>query len=356
MKVYFLINSLYSAGGTERMTTQIAESLAERGFETKIICLHGGKEPFFKLSSNVKVECLTNSMNSSIYKSYLKYVFCIHKILRKNRPDFIVDVCSAMSLMSIPASLFTKVKVITWEHFNANMNWNYFTSPIARTLSSIFSKKIVVLTNTDKLVFERRFKANNVVCIKNPNVLGYNEKSSLYSKKILSIGRLENQKGYDILIDIWAKCKCKDFGWQLNIVGEGSQYLNLTRKVLEKDLGETLIFHKPTLNMKDYYLDASVFVLSSRFEGLPLVLIEAMSMGLPIVSFDCETGPRDIVENGRTGFLIDVFNTDLFAQKIDELCFNSSLMKEFSDNSILNSHQFEIEPIVDQWINLLEND
>ena len=354
MKVYFLINSLHTAGGTERMTATIANSLSEKGYDIGIICLHRGENSFFKIEEKVSLYYINKASKTNIYLGYIHDVYKLHQILKKEKPNFLVDVCSAMSLISLPASALLTTKIITWEHFNASVNWNPITSPLARKLASLYSYKIVTLTETDKIVFEQKYNAKNVLCIKNPVTIKVEEPSPLLEKTVLAIGRIEEQKGFDMLIDIWEKSYSKSNGWVLKIVGTGSLQSSIEEQITRLGLNNTVKIEPPTHDVVALYRDASVYAMSSRFEGLPLVLIEAMSMGLPIVSFDCETGPRDIVKNNITGFLVEPNNVEIFAQKLDLITENRDLLCEYSRNSILYSKDFSLEPILQEWLDLLK--
>ena len=354
MKVYFLISSLTTSAGTERITTLLANELAHLGYDVGVIAIHKGGAPFFSLDTSVKVSYLNQESQTNIYLFYPLNIFKLRRILIRNKADIVIDVCSAMSLMSIPATVFTGIKVITWEHFNAMVEWNSITSPFARKLAALFSSHIVVLTETDKKIFEQRYKARNVITISNPITLQSETPSLLTEKVILSIGRFEPQKGFDMLIDAWEMCRCKEFGWKLKIVGSGVLKSEMEDQIIAKNMQETIYLEPPTHQVIDLYKNSSIFAMSSRFEGLPLVLIEAMFMGLPIVSFDCETGPRDIVKNNITGRLVKANDVKSLAQNSDELAFNPTLLQEYGKNALLYNKQFELAPIIQKWITLIQ--
>lgn len=354
MNIAFVINSLGRSAGTERVTTMVANELVKRNYNIAIFALHDTGNPFFKLDSNINIQYLSLKPSTNIYLRYPSNVLKLIKLIRGSKIDVVVDVCSAMSLMSIPAKIFTSVKIITWEHFNANVNWNKITSPLARKLASLFSNYIVTLTETDKKVFESRYKAKNVVVIPNPMTLQVGTQPNLNSKIILSIGRFETQKGFDMLIEIWYRCKCRNNGWILKIVGDGQLKDDIIKLIENFQLQDSVILELPTNNVASLYENASIYAMTSRFEGLPLVLIEAMSFGLPIISFDCETGPRDIVVDKTTGLLIDPNDIKTFSHSLDKLTLNQTLLEEYSKNALRLSKKFEIEPIIQLWLNLLK--
>lgn len=355
MNIAFLIKSLTTAGGTERVTVTLANVLSEKGYHVSIITLFKG-DPFFSIAKSVSTFTLNDVKQGSIYATQIKNILTLHKLLKREKIDICIDVCSAMSLISIPAKTFTKAKIITWEHFNANIDWNKITTPLSRKLASLFAKKIVVLTHTDKSIYEKRYNAHNVVCIHNPITLdNQGLASQLTEKRAIAIGRLEDQKGFDLLLKAWGMCNCKDRGWTLDVVGDGSKKESLTKQLNEEGLQNSVKILPPTKNVLDLYLNASLYVMSSRFEGLPLVLIEAMSVGLPIISFDCHTGPRDIVQNGVTGVLVEDGNITKLSEAIDSLTSDNNILHTMGENAIKYSKLFDIEPIKQQWINLIEH-
>ncbi|KGN83151.1 hypothetical protein HW49_00585 [Porphyromonadaceae bacterium COT-184 OH4590] len=354
MNIAFVINSLNRPAGTERITSLLANELVKIGYNVTIIAIHNSGEPFFKLDNKINVLYLCSKPKTNIYLRFPVNIIKLKHLITKNKINKVIDVCSAMSLMSIPATFFTKVKVITWEHFNANINWNIITSPLARKLASMFSSQIVTLTQTDATIFKNKFKAKNVITIPNPITIESNEKATLQEKVILSIGRFERQKGFDMLIDAWRQCSCKNNNWQLKIVGEGTLEKDIKKQIAEYNLNESVDILPPNSQITEIYKKASIYVMSSRFEGLPLVLIEAMYMGLPIISFDCETGPRDIVENGKTGLLVFKNDTTALSKAIDKLTQNPSLIQEYSANAIIASKKFELKPIVKLWEKILK--
>ncbi|MFI3297003.1 MAG: glycosyltransferase family 4 protein [bacterium] len=352
MTIYFLINSLHTAGGTERVATIIANELSIRGYDIGLIALHGGGAPFFQINDNVKLHYVNPKGYKNIYTSYLQNVLSLHRLYKNNSVDIVVDVCSAMSLMSIPATIGLNTKVITWEHFNSNVDWNPITSPSARKLAKLFSTKIVTLTNQDKENYKLRYKAKNVTVISNPITINHTVQSNLSEKRILSIGRFTKQKGFDLLIHSWALLKNKHDGWKLRIIGHGELKNQLIDLIKELGVDDSVEILPPTTDVVSEYQNASIYVMSSRFEGLPLVLIEAMSMGLPIISFDCETGPRDVVDHQVTGVLVEPENIEHLAKAMYVLIRDKNRQLEYSRNAIVKSAEFDIDAIVKSWIDL----
>ena len=210
---------------------------------------------------------------------------------------------------------------------------------------------LVVLTDRDseKYTFIDRKKLFVI-----PNSMSFitNDICDINSKKILSVGRLSKQKGFDLLIDALAKIDIKD-DWEVNIVGEGEDKNKLINQIREKKLQKQVNILDTTDDIKSLFAASSFYVMSSRWEGLPMVLIEAKTYGLPIVSFDCPEGPSFVVRNGIDGYLVQPENTDELAKKIEMLMKDESLRERMCFESKKDSSRFHPEQIYLLWKDLL---
>lgn len=355
MHIAFFINALYNSGGTERVSTVIANELAKDKANHIFMISRVKSELFFPLSPEVTYLYLSEEQESH-YLHYLKYVYKISRLIKRYKIEKWIDVCSAMSLMSIPAKLFTGIDIYTWEHFNYTVEWNPVTNKIARYLACKYAKKVIVLTKSDQKLFKEKYKTDNVICIPNPITATTTGRVDVaHNRTIISIGRLTFQKGYDLLLHIWKLTNARKNGWKLIIVGDGEKRMELEQEIDYLNIGDTVELLNPTKNVEFIYQQAAFFIMSSRFEGLPLVLIEAVSMGLPIISFDCETGPREVVDNGRNGFLVNCFDKQSFAEMIDLLSQDEAKRVAFSQESIRKSFQFDIGQILPEWYSMLRS-
>lgn len=341
MKIFFIIRGLHDAGGIERITSVVTSELSKRGYEIGIICLEKG-EPFFSLHKNIQVHYIKSTF---FRKNELK------KIYEAEKPDINIFLGSHRSMLNIPAS--KGIPSITWEHFNSNINWHPLHK-YSRKLAVKHCDKIVVLTQKDVYNYQKKWNAKNVICISNPLTINNIPRSPLDKKRILAVGRLSSQKGFDLLLDSWHQVKCKEFDWKLRIVGSGSHQEKLQKKIEKFHLQDSVKIVPATKDICSEYQNASAFVMSSRFEGLPLVLIEAMSAGLPIVSFNCETGPEEIVVDGKTGILVPPLNTSLLAKAIDDLLMNEEKLQQFSESSLIQSQKFSLGNIISNWEELFK--
>jgi len=347
MKIFFVIKSLHTAGGTERATQVIANELAARNYEVGIISLVNEGKPFFNFSSVIQIHYLYNKKDKrpSLIRDISRRIK-LKNLYKTEKPDIIIFVGSGRSFLNIPAA--RGITNITWEHFNTTVNW-HLLHPLSRKLAALYCDKIVTLTNQDAENYKNKFGAKNTLCIPNPVTIDSSHKSTLTEKRVLAIGRLVKQKGFDMLLDAWTKVENRNSGWKLRIIGSGPMLALLLDKIKLYNLEDSIELIPSTDNVIAHYQASSIYVMSSRHEGLPLVLIEAMAMGLPIISFDCETGPRDIIIDNLTGRLIQPFDIVKLAKEMDELMIDELRRKMFSENAIKRAENYDIKEIGDKW-------
>lgn len=337
MKIFFVMRGLHDPGGIERVTSVLANGLVARGYRIGIVCLQKGA-PFFALQPAVEVHYLESGA--------LFRVARLKKLYAEEHPDIVVFVGSHRLFMNIPAA--KGIPNITWEHFNANVNWHPWHR-FSRKLAVKYSDKIVTLTWQDKESYIRKFGAKNVECIPNPVTIDNIERTPLTNKRVLAVGRLAKQKGFDLLLDAWAKTENRKNGWTLRIVGSGSHLKQLQQQLRDNRIENSAEIIPATKDIVSQYREASVMVMSSRYEGFGLVLLEGMAAGLPIVSFDCEAGPAEIVVHNQTGLLVPALNVEKLAVALDEMMENENKRKTFSENALLRAKLFEPDRIVDLW-------
>lgn len=207
--------------------------------------------------------------------------------------------------------------------------------------------RVITLTKEDI----KEWKLKNISYIYNPLTFFPNNFSACENKKIISIGRLEKQKGFDILIDIFIQYP----EWKLNIYGEGSEKWNLERKIKQLNLEKNIILRGKTSTIYDELIKSSIYVMSSRYEGFPLVLLEAQSCGLPIVSFNCPYGPSEIINDTEDGFLCEVGEIEKFREKTLELIISEEKRKTMGKRARENVSRFSKDKIMSKWKKIFEN-
>lgn len=354
-KICFLIGNLNSSGGTERVTTLIANALAQKNFQVSILSLVDGKQSFFELEPDIKTYSLYPE-KISFKKKFLGAVWRIRRFVTQNQIDILVVVDSISCIFTIPALFGLNIKHVCWEHFNFNNNNGVKFRDYGRKLAAKYCDYVVTLTKRDKELWEQGIKniKAKIIPIANPSPFGVQENiPSLDYKTILCVGRLTHVKGFDLLITAWAKVAHQVPSWKVIIVGSGEDEMLL--KQMAKDLGvdDSIIFSGQQKNIDTFYRQASFFCMSSRFEGLPMVLLEAQSYGLPIVAFDCDTGPSEIVNN-KTGILVPVEDVISLSKAIKDMAtLKEKLYQEMSLSSFLSSKNFNINNIILKWESIL---
>ena len=217
---------------------------------------------------------------------------------------------------------------------------------------------LFALTKSLKNDYEKFLKDNkNIKVVIVPNIIYLpKKKSSLKSKNLITISRLNSIKKIDDMIKIFSEIKSKKS--KLYIVGDGEELEKLKKEVDNLELNDRIIFtgYKTKEEMEEYLLDSSLFLLTSWSEGLPMVLLEAMSYGLPCIAFNTKSGVSDIIDDNKNGFIINNRNKEKYVEKIDELMNNKELLSEFSKNSITKAREFTSKEIVKKWQEVIENE
>lgn len=352
MKILFFINRVANKGGSERVTIELANAMVARGYKVTILTWMGGAKSFYSLDQSVEIDSLFEK-DVPIYTYYIPTLLKYQAKLNHYKPDIVIDVCTAMSLFSVPLHFGKRYKLISWEHFNTTVNWNAFTPRLARYLASKFANGVVVLTQRDRQSFIDKFKPKKIEVIPNPITIEVPRIANMSNHQILAVGRLTFQKGFDLLLNAWKLIFENYPNWSLAIVGEGEDEVALKKQAQNLGIDTSIRFYPPTNRVHEHFAQASLFALSSRFEGLPLVLIEAKAFGLPIVSFNCPTGPEDIVVDGKDGFLVQPEEVLLFSQSLSKLMDSESLRQQFSAHALLDAERFKLQPILDKWIKLI---
>ena len=369
-KIVFCTPALYSAGGVERVVSLKASYFAEVfGYEVTIIVTEGqGRACFFPLSDKVRVINLQLGFEDLWRVSFIKKGFLYLKKQRQYkklltielmrlRPDITISVLrrEINFINSIPDGS----RKIGELHVNRS-NYRTFSFPESNFIKRFFARywindlighlkqldRMVVLTETARNDWP---ELSNVAHIPDPLPFKAENVSSLNTKRIICIGRYVYEKGYDLLLKVWAKVQDRCYDWVLDIYGVGDQtsYRHLFQKLGIDD--RRCHMYDSLTDVQNAYLNSSIFVLPSRFEGFSLVIIEAMSCGVPVVSFDCENGPRNIITDGQNGFLVPPFDIDVYAERLLTLMQHEDLRQRMGLEARQTSCQYRIEDIALRW-------
>jgi glycosyltransferase involved in cell wall biosynthesis len=350
--ICFFVGNLNQAGGTERVASVISSELHQRGYQVYMLSLQCGDQPFFDLAPDIKVSQLFANVGRGLLR-LPSAIIKLRRYLRQQEIDILIDVESMLSLYSLPAVFGLNIRHICWEHFNYNVDLGKASRRLARKLAARFADDVVTLTERDKQLWLTNTTCKaNITAIPNPVTISLPTEINLHKKKLfLAVGRLTYQKGFDLLLQAWAQVALLHPDWRLRIVGDGEDKAMLEQLRRELNIEASTELVPKTNNIAAHYQEAAFFVMSSRFEGLPLVLIEAQAYGLPIVSFDCDTGPAEIIKHGETGWLCEAGNVNSLSEGINMAI--KADWYEFSSKSIENSNYFSLPIITGRWIKLL---
>ncbi|HEV5383933.1 TPA: glycosyltransferase family 4 protein [Streptococcus pneumoniae] len=348
---------LDDSGGGERVAVSLANELTKK-YEVHLIGITTKQSDlFFGINSQVKY---SNFFDHRVRLS--KNILKISKMLKKYFLDNEIEVAFGIGIFSniflSLSGIGISTKVVLCDHTNSITANRELSKKVQRYVGTKLADKIITLTQEDRKNYIRKYgiSENRIAYIYNwkENRLSnipYNDEST----KIVTVGRFDYQKGYDYLIQVAKKVLAKMPDWTWEIYGSGKQdeVDKIRDLITENDLQDKLVIKGLEKNQDLIYGDKGIYVMTSRYEGLPLVLLEAQQYNLPIVSFRCPTGPSEIVEDGVNGYLIDCYDTDKMSEKLLELMKNDDLRQSFSDHAKDTMDKFDKNKILNQWIELI---
>lgn len=369
MKIAYTISGLFNSGGMENILIQKTNYLAdELGYDVTIITTdQNSRAIFFPLSPKVKLVDLDINYYQHRFSKlwHLKKFFlkkkhrkALDEYLNQNKYDIVI------SLMDFDFGFLYKIKdsskKILEYHFakysKVNATNNRLKKIIQRFRADSWNRtvskyeKFIVLTEEDKLQWG---DLHNIQVIPNFIKGTPDEKADLKNKRVISVGRAEFQKGFDMLIDAWAIVNHSFPDWKLTIIGGGDKN-SLQEQIDSLNLSDSIKLLPPNPNIKDEYLDSSLYVMSSRFEGLPLVLLEAMSYGLPIVSFSCKCGPKDILKP-TFSTLVECNDIKALAEGIKFWIADEDIRVNAGAQAKKESEKYVIRQIMSVWNSLFRS-
>lgn len=361
-RIILFAPTLHTGGGTERVLVNLANNLMSRFYSVIIVVNFKGRNEVYEINSsivaqvfwwgkiriknrdNILVKIINKVLGGFFINSSLKYLI-------KTSEDIIISFSNTITL-ELWRSKYKK-QIVAFEHLPY---WKTTENPkIRKKVLKIFPllRMVIVLTNSEKNRYEN-IGCRDVIVIPNAYTYWPNQQAQLINKNVLCIGHFNLQKRKDLLLRAWAKISPLFPDWKLIMVGDG-ELLNDALEIIKKlYLEKTVEIVKPTRNVAKYYYEASIFVLSSEYEALPMVLIEAKTFGVPCVSFDIESGPIDIIVDGQDGYLACFPNIDDLADKLLRLIEDESKRQEFGKNARNDSFiRFSPEKIYDLWDKVL---
>ncbi|AQX83630.1 glycosyltransferase family 4 protein [Elizabethkingia bruuniana] len=369
MKIVYCINNTWYAGGMTRVLTNKANSLAEEGHDVYIITTEQLEyKPHYPLSDRVhQIDLNFNYFQydqksfpirlMGFIKNILGHRKKLSEILKELRPDIVISMFTK-DVYIIPGIKDGSKKIL-------EIHTSRYTWLLARAERGIIGRfqnwldqyvirkydRFVILTNEDKAHWNG---VSNLEVIPNANSFEPEESSTLTNRVVVAVGRYFDSKKFDDLIRAWEIINRKFPEWKLNIIGDGPMKGALQKQIQNSGLTEVISLKPTTPLIMQEYLNSSIVVLPSLFEGLPMVLLEGQACGVPLVAYECKCGPKDIIVDGENGFLVEIGNVEMLADRILRLIENDDLRFEMGKKAKLYSKRFSEEIVMKKWNDLFQ--
>ena len=373
MKIVYCIQGTHNSGGMERVLSRKVNYLAQAGHEVSIITFNQqGRKPFFELHPSVACYDLAipyeQYQKGGILNRLALYVRLpqLHRLHRKRLEQLLLKLRAdiVVSMFNEEASFLPSIqdgshKILEF-HFSKHNGLKDLRRGIWRLIDELRAKKderivrpfdrFVVLTEEDATLWGA---LPNLRVIPNPLPFYSDSPSDCSAHQLLAMGRYDEQKHFDLLIDLWAQLAPDYPDWRLVIAGDGKLRPEHTAQVERLGL-KSVELMRPTHQVQELYRASSIYTMTSRYEGLPMVLIEAQQMGLPIVSFACPCGPRDVITDGVDGYLLEVGDHAGFIQALRRLMDSEAERQRMGAAARIASERYDLEHIMKSWLALFD--
>lgn len=358
MNVCFLLGGFQGSGGIGRVTSILANTLCEKeniAVHT-IAFVQTNKPLLYNLSDKIHQHILYSAPTSMLKAMMFKHAISrVRAIVREQKMDVLIAAGALFYPLAIRAVRGTKAKCYCWEHTDPGTTHDHRYQGRCRDYAIKHADKVVVLTRSAQQYYIQQLHINpeKLVHIYNPIHNSTSDRSyDMSSHKIIAVGRLTYQKNFDRLINLAARF-LPGTDWSLDIYGTGEDRKALTQLIQEKNLTEQVHLMGQVNDLYDRYPLYAFQVMSSRYEGFPMSLLEGATHRLPLVSFDIPTGPNEIIEDGKNGFLVNKQNDNQMVSCIQQLMENATLRQTMSDNAYHMVQKFSLNDILNQWCEIL---
>lgn len=343
-KIAIVITNAYSYAGTENVCNYMTEFMGDNN-DIDILSLEGEGTTFYKYSKAKQVISFSrhNSPLKEMKKHILNHNYNYVFVVSMGRLSFMLR-CHFL----LNPSIRKRMRFIACEHI-AFDSFSLFIKFI-KVLALRWYKNVVVLTDID----QSKLNSYGVNSIKISNPIKYNfflKNKRSYSA--LAVGRLSYQKGFDKLLDIWSDFLPNNPDWILNLAGDGELMSELKKKADILNIQHSINFLGKVDNLDELYSYSDCLLMTSRYEGLPMVLLEAKSWSLPVIAYDCPTGPREIIKNNVDGFLVENNNKLAYVEKMNLIANDDSIFFRLSEGTKETYLEFDGDIIKTQWLNLI---
>ncbi|MDR0454378.1 MAG: glycosyltransferase family 4 protein [Deferribacteraceae bacterium] len=366
MNIVLFCHAINQISGASKVCIQMASYWAEKGHSVTILSHYGLPESHYPVSSKVKLKTagiiskyVPNKIVCNLLSPFL--LPSLYSTIKNENIDLIITNNAPYYglLYATLLSWLTKIPVIIWKHAGHFMK----SSPMYKVTRKLCFPKadaIVLLTEGDEKHASEL--SRNCFTIKNPaeqtdftdEIQKEQNRETDNDNTALFVGRLAEQKSVDHLIHAWKKAIPEIPQWKLLIVGDGEKRGKLESLAKRLHISKSVLFVGEVKNVQPYYKKAAFFVMSSMYEGLPVSLIEAVSNGLPLISYNCPYGPENVIEHNKNGLLIESGNINALSEAIIKMATSYDMRKTFSNASKIKSNEFLLGPIAEQWDKVFE--
>jgi GalNAc-alpha-(1->4)-GalNAc-alpha-(1->3)-diNAcBac-PP-undecaprenol alpha-1,4-N-acetyl-D-galactosaminyltransferase len=362
-RITLVISSLGS-GGAERVMSVMANYWAKHDREVTLITLTSVQEDFYTLHPRVRRIGLGLNVNSShviaAIKNNLQRVKRLRHEIKTSKPDVVLSFVDTTNVLAVAATVGLGIPIIVSEHIDPRQHTIRSEWAWLRYLLYPQATAVVVLTNNVRCWAERIVKSNKIHVIPNPVTIpaeGHNGRSDFRSlrRTVVAMGRLTPQKGFDLLLAAFSVCARKYPDWSLIILGEGEERSRLEAMVLELGIANQVSLPGRIKDPTAVFWKADIFVLSSRYEGFPMALVEAMACKLAVISTDCPSGPRVIIRDGVDGVLIPPNDVDALAAAMSRLINDETERKRLALRAVEVTERFGLEKVISMWDTVIDH-
>lgn len=360
MRIAFVIYSL-SAGGAERVASTLINYWVDAGEQVTLVTLDSVEKDFYQIDARVKRIPLGLTRESKNWQEFignnLRRVQSLRALFRNSEFDVVVSFLDKTNVLVLLATLGLGVPVIVSEHTDPRKYpVGRITSGLRRVLYPS-ARAVVVLTAGTSQWAQQIVRKESIYVIPNPIgkqfLVNHGSNASSAHHTVVAMGRMGPEKGFDRLLTAFAKCAEGHPKWTLRIIGEGAERGHLQALAVDLKLESRIKLDTVTKEPEKVLRDSDLFVLSSHYEGFPMVLLEAMACGLPVISFDCLSGPREMIRDGIDGVLVPPDDVEALAKAMDRLMSAPQERKRLSSRASEVRERFGLPRVMAMWSEVL---
>ena len=370
MKIVYVIGYIHGWGGIERVLAGKANYLVNEGHEVAFVKIYRNQEErYFHFDPRIQFYDLDFDFDQQkglskklkFNQNKKDFVHKINQVFHEIKPDIAISTfCKYSRFIYLCDDGSKKIIERHFAKYKRNQIFVKFDRlPFGKTISYLYRKKdydvvkhfdrFVVLTEEDKQDWGN---LKNILAIPNPVTFVPKTISDCDQKRAIALGRISKQKQYEVMLKIWKEVVKKHPEWTLSVYANGGNPEKLRKLAKELAIEKNFEVFPTTREVEKELTSSSIYLMTSKYEGFPLVLLEAMRCGLPVVSFACKCGPRDMISDGEDGFLIEPGDTESFTKKINYLIENKEIRKEMGQKASVSIQKFSEEKVMQKWLNL----